>query len=74
MISRLSDWTWRRRRRRRSRRVGGQSVVGVEMETSTLERDESRPPLMTITDELRVGERRRRRRYWVWRVGRLHHT
>ena len=26
------------------------------METSTLERDESRPPLMTITDELRVGE------------------
>ena len=70
MISRLSDWTWRRRRRR----VGGQSVVGVEMETSTLERDESRPPLMTITDELRVGERRRRSRYWVWRVGRLHHT
>ena len=34
-----------------------ESVVGVEMETSTLERDESRPPLMTITDELRVGER-----------------
>ena len=40
------------------------------METSTLERDESRPPLMTITDELRVGEqrrrRRRRRRWYGW--------
>ena len=41
------------------------------METSTLERDESRPPLMTITDELRVEEKKEEEGMEGWPP---HHT